>query len=540
MATKLFALTSLFRSVKRKEGLAAVYQWVAFPEVGSVRGTPGMIAISLVVGISYFVATKIGFAFTPPDRAISAFWPPNAFLLAALILTPRGIWWALLLAVLPAHLAAQFGNGVPHLTVLGWFIGNCSEALMGALFITHFVQPKHLFDNVKGVVLFLVFGVVLAPFLTSFLDAGVVLETGWGSHFWILWVRRLFSNVLADLTIVPIAVIAISRGHLWVRGRRRSRRIEAALLAIGISVISALAFGGHWKWNGNAPALVYAPLPLFLWAAIRFGLGGLSLSVLAVALFSIWNAMHGNGPFVFASSDQNILALKVFFSAVAPPLMLLSAFILGLQESKNKLIGAQEQERRRIGRELHDDVSQKLTLVQLELEEVCEMAEAPPLKERVLMLYDQVSDAAKATRDMSHGLHPAFLDRIGLAAALRRLAMQSAQGRTLKIDIIDEGLAVQLSANASLCLYRVAQEALQNVVKHSHAQHASVEVRANNRQVSLNVSDDGVGFHIERAKEGLGLISMQERVRSGGGVISIRSVPNEGTKIEVSLPFTET
>ena len=129
--------------------------------------------IALLVAIGYYAGTRIGFLFTPAQTAISAFWPPNAILLAAFLLTPARMWWALLLAVLPAHLLAQLHSGVPVWTVLGWFLGNTGEALLGAACIRRFQKDERaLFQSVRGVTIFLLFGVLAAPALTSFLDAG--------------------------------------------------------------------------------------------------------------------------------------------------------------------------------------------------------------------------------------------------------------------------------------------------------------------------------------------------------------------------------
>ncbi len=135
---------------------------------------------ALLVAISYYVGTRIGFAWTPIGRPNSTFWPANAILLVALLLIPRRTWWTLFLAVLPTHMLAQLQAGVPAWTALGWFITNTSEALIAALCIARFTHPRNTLDNVRGVFTFVVFGVVLAPLATSFLDAAAVVVTGWG------------------------------------------------------------------------------------------------------------------------------------------------------------------------------------------------------------------------------------------------------------------------------------------------------------------------------------------------------------------------
>ena len=134
---------------------------------------------ALLVGISYYVGTRIGFAWTPIGQPNSTFWPPNAILLAAFLLTPRKAWWTLLLAVLPAHMFAQLQTGAPLWTALSWFMTNLSEALIGAYCVRRFTDSPKRFDTLRGVLVFLVFGVLFAPLATSFLDAAaVVLRAG--------------------------------------------------------------------------------------------------------------------------------------------------------------------------------------------------------------------------------------------------------------------------------------------------------------------------------------------------------------------------
>ena len=247
------------------------------------------ISSALLVGIAYYIGTRIGFALTPIGQPNSTFWPPNAVLLAAFLLAPRRIWWTFLLAVLPAHLLAQLQIGVPLATAAGWFITNTSEALIGAFCITQLAPKDRVFESVRGVFLFVVFGVLLAPLITSFLDAAAVVITGWGRNYWPLETERFWTNALAELTIVPLVVLGISNWPSWIRKATPARCWEAAMLSTGIVAVSLFVFTSQPISPASAPALLYAPLPLLLWAAIRFGCGGLSLSVLCIALISIWS-----------------------------------------------------------------------------------------------------------------------------------------------------------------------------------------------------------------------------------------------------------
>jgi signal transduction histidine kinase len=500
---------------------------------------------SVLVGIVYYLGTRIGFALTPSGQPNSTFWPPNAILLAAFLLAPRRIWWTFLLAVLPAHLFAQLQVGVPVWTAVGWFISNTSEALIGAFCITRLASQNRVFDSVRGVFIFIVFGVLIAPFATSFLDAAAVVVTGWGRGYWPLGTERFWTNALAELTIVPTIVLCISNGSSWVRRATVSRYWEAGLLAIGTVLVSALVFGFRTISPASTPAMLYAPVPLLLWATIRFGSCGVSMSLLCTALISIWYTMHGRKPFPYASIPQNILALQILFCVFAVLLMFLSAIMAdgrrtqkALQSISGSLIDAQEQERHRIARELHDNLGQELALVRVRLEG---LIEEPPdsLKSDLTDLSDQLSGISNTAREISHGLYPSHLEYVGLATAVRRLCDEVQRGKHLSINLAIDNLPRQLQPPISLCLYRVAQEAFHNVITHSHAKNVHVELRADGRGILLQINDDGVGFDLRNAKSGLGLASMRERVRSVGGSIDITSSPKAGTRIEVQVPFPE-
>jgi signal transduction histidine kinase len=491
--------------------------------------------VSIIVAVSYFAASEIGFAFTPPHQATSAFWPPNAVLLAALLLVPRRLWWTVILAVLPAHFLIQLAFGAPAWTALGWFVGNMSEALIGALCISHFKKQATLFESIRGVFVFLIFGVFLAPLLSSFLDAGAVLSTGLGKSYWIVWGPRLFSNMLAELTIVPTVVLLFTRGRMWLRESNMARQFEAAILVTALVSTGVLAFTAETGWRADTQALAFAPVPLFIWASLRFGAWGLSASLLGTSMFSIWNAIHGRDPFIGASPAQNVMTLQILFCCVGSPLLLLSAYIAELRQINYKLIGAQEQERRRIARELHDDVCQQLTLLQIDLDEVRHAAE-PVLACRLSKLYKQLSEAVETTHEISHGLHPAFLERKGLAPSLEALCRQFGTEKTPQIRFIHGSSPLNCPAEVLLCLYRVAQESVQNAARHSHARNAQIELRTEGKRLYLRISDDGVGFDLQEGmRSGLGLVSMRERIKAVGGTIRFSSTRETGTCIEASV-----
>jgi integral membrane sensor domain MASE1 len=292
-------------------------------------------AIVLLAAISYYAGSQIGFLLTPKYTPISTFWPPNAIVLAILLLTPCRIWWVIMLAVLPAHLLIQLKTGIPLATSLSWFLGNAGEALLGAALTRFFVRDRPLFRSLRGVVVFLTFGILLPTFVTSFLDAGGVRLTGLGRDFWGLWATRLTSNVVSDLTIVPIIVIVGLSGISWLREIRLARYFEAAALLFALVAASLLVFGR--EGSASSIPLICLPLLPLVWAAVRFGCGGLSVSMLGVALISLWNTVHGRGPLGAQGALDGVLAVRVLLIVFCVPLMLVGGVTRGTARQRSQI-----------------------------------------------------------------------------------------------------------------------------------------------------------------------------------------------------------
>ena len=211
-----------------------------------------------------------------------------------------------------------------------------------------------------------------------------------------------------------------------------------------------------------------------------------------------------------------------------------------LQVLTGRLIHSQETERRRIARELHDDLNQSLALLSVDLDILGQkhLETDIRLKGRIQELSARVKELSSSVHSLSHQLHPSKLEQLGLVAAVRGLCKELTQSHGLSIAFAAHDMPDTLPDDTALCLYRVAQEALANVVKHSSAQHTRVELIRTAGSVSMRIADDGVGFDSEIA-EGfgrLGLVSMRERLRLVSGQITIDSKPPDGTRIAVSVP----
>jgi PAS domain S-box-containing protein len=301
---------------------------------------------AFLVCLAYYIGARLGFALTLKPTPVSVLWPPNSILLAALLLMSPRWWWLLFLAAAPAHWAAQVQSGVPQMMILCWFISNSCEALIGAVCVRHLSGGKPHLDTFRNVVIFITCGVLLAPFLSSFLDAGFVALNRWGEgSYWHVWRTRFLSNALAALTLVTV-ILSWSDLSLQ-RIRKSARRLipEAVLLALGLVLVSLGIFVRQKPGVEAESAWLCMPLPFLLWAAVRFGVRGASASILAVTFISIWGAAHGRGPFASHSPTENALSLQVFLVLISIPQLCLAVTLEERRKTEEALRTSEERYR---------------------------------------------------------------------------------------------------------------------------------------------------------------------------------------------------
>jgi PAS domain S-box-containing protein len=213
-----------------------------------------------------------------------------------------------------------------------------------------------------------------------------------------------------------------------------------------------------------------------------------------------------------------------------------------LSSMSRRLIDAQEQERTRIARELHDDIGQRLALLANELEQLQHSSPDPghEIGSRIRELQQKTFQIAADVQSMSHELHSSKLEYLGIAAAMRGFCQEFGGQHKVKIDFKSHQVPSSLPSDISLCLFRVLQEALRNSLKHSGANQFKAELWGTPDEIHLAVSDSGSGFDTEAAREspGLGLISMQERLKLMKGTFVMESQPMRGTTIHVCVPLS--
>jgi signal transduction histidine kinase len=209
-----------------------------------------------------------------------------------------------------------------------------------------------------------------------------------------------------------------------------------------------------------------------------------------------------------------------------------------LRELSAKLLRAQEEERRALSRELHDEAGQSFSAILLETENLLDTEHGSAATPHLLSIRNLAQRGMAETRNMALLLRPSMLDDFGLVPALNWQAKETAKRTGLKVQMSAAELPRDLPEEHKTCIYRVVQEALNNVVRHAQASAAHVRLQWENERINLIVQDDGTGFDAERVR-GLGLLGMEERVHHLGGVFTVDSHPGRGTLLTIQLPVAE-
>ena len=246
--------------------------------------------------------------------------------------------------------------------------------------------------------------------------------------------------------------------------------------------------------------------------------------------------------------DRGLALLTLFVGGALSVAVLLAAFLAALvisqrrrialeREHSRRILAAQEDERARVARELHDDALQRIALIRHELDETALHA-GPDMAKRISGASGELQDLSVVLRTAAHHLHPSVVDKAGLRDALRALAEEMARTAGLEVRVAAPDANVAVPPALGLAAYRIAQEALRNVVKHSGAPRADVALEAGPGGLTLRVSDAGKGFDssVAHPEDGLGLIAMRQRAEAVGGRVTLQSRPGGGTTLTATFP----
>src|SRR5262245_15599958 len=220
----------------------------------------------LLVGVICHFSTQVGFAFKSPPHHISPLWPTTAILFSGLVVAPVRHWWAYTLAAYFTSVITDLCAGFPVAAVF-FIVAGIGEILIAALGVRRFAEGLRAFDSLRNLVAYIVLAVVLAPFASAFVAA----SAGGTESYWFYWRVWFLSEALAYLVLASAILTLIGTSRTTLKHVSWARCLEASLIGGGLIAISVRVF--HWPMAdaGNSPALVYLPLPLLLWAAVRFG-----------------------------------------------------------------------------------------------------------------------------------------------------------------------------------------------------------------------------------------------------------------------------
>jgi PAS domain S-box-containing protein len=242
-------------------------------------------------------------------------------------LVPIRHWWAYILAAVCGHLLAAYQAHWPLSFALYSEVFDAVQNISTAAGIRILIKSPQKFATLRDVIVFVLIAVIIVPFATAFWGAALTLSYHYGTSYWVEWRKLGISNGVTMIVLVP----AILEGFRHLSAGRiaamRGRLLEAGLLGVSILTVGAFVFNTLPAGPDNSPVLLYAPIPLLVWAALRFGLGGVNASMLIITFLAIWGAMRGRGPFLMETPADNALSLQLFLLATATPLMFLAVVI---------------------------------------------------------------------------------------------------------------------------------------------------------------------------------------------------------------------
>jgi signal transduction histidine kinase len=497
----------------------------------------------LALAIAYYGTAKLAQS-VRYTASVSAIWPPAGLGIAALYLWGLRLWPGIFLAEIAVNAQLVTGDhALPFWSVVGQQTGNMLEVIVGAILLRRLIGPNAALDRpeqILGMLIALGTATAISAVVgTTSMLAGGVIEPSEAAEFCRTW---WLGDTAGGLIALPLILT-------WAGNPRGScRRMctwEGLLLLTIVVTFSVLSV------SANEP-IIYLVFPALVWAALRFGPAGATLSVALAAGTAIGFTANELGPFFRQPIDDKALSTQLYIAVAALTTLFVGALVGERERSAAELALAEQREgerataeRHRIARDLHDSVSQALFSTVLHARTAERDLEKEGLDPRgsVARSLDAIAElTAGAQREMRVLLSElnGSTGTEGLVAGLARHAatLGNPDGLTVAVRGPEQGLPLSPAAEAQL--FAIGREALANVVKHSTAQRAWVNIESSAGAVSLEIRDDGSGFDARLDRPGhYGLESMRTRAAEAGASLTILSVPGRGTVIRVVMPEHE-
>jgi signal transduction histidine kinase len=513
--------------------------------------TPVSFIWGAAVCVSAFFAQVASTFFASPARGGDLIWIPGGLLLAALMILPQSRWFGCVLGA---------GLGVAAATMLdGEFTLSSDLRMLLALTIVPIganlmlvlrrrVPQRRAFVNALW---FLAIFVIAVPAISAALCLATSRMPVSRDQLELQWLHLSIAHALGYLVFVPAwfkpAPQWSSVRHLF------EERWWALVEILGSTMLIALAWHFFGSLSYLRPMLLVAPILIAVLTTLQGRIANTYVVIVLLSAIALRMTFEGRGPFIEADTFVTALSVKSWILVNATASWLLTMFVMQrnkmrralhnsgreVRELAGRVFEAQEQERSRIARDLHDDVNQRLALVSIGLSSLrlnigdVHQGELQHLQDELIALSDDV-------RHISHSLHPTMLHELGLQAALGGLSNLQRHRNGPSIDLRVAPNANNLPDPVALCIYRATQEALGNAIRHAKASHIEVSLQTIPGQIELIVRDDGVGFNVASRKgdsRGLGLFSLEERAKLLNGRFLLASRPGKGTRVCIRLPL---
>jgi signal transduction histidine kinase len=449
-------------------------------------------------------------------------------------------------------------------------LGNTLSLLIGAFLARMTARGRHALEGAEDVFKFILFAGALASILSATIGAFVIVEKDLAGlcGYFTVWMTWWLANVTGVCVAAPLFI-------LWSNGSAivwsRARAVEFAALLAGVLFMGMEMAKGNLVVDGYP--LRFSVFPFVLWAAIRFGQREAATIVFVVGVIASYSTLQW-GPPRFASS-HSVWLLEAVIVVLAVTTLSVGASIGGrrraeqalletlgemevkveertealrqsersLQNLSARLLRLQDEERRRIARELHDSTGQKIAALSMNLSLANREAAALSSKAQQALLdcTTLAEQSVQEMRTLSYLLHPPFLDELGLAAALRWYVAGFSERSGIKVNLDMPEYSRRASGDVETVLFRVVQECLANIHRHSGSAMARIRLSSDASTVKLDVEDNGRGVSIKTLESGeaqnlgVGILGMRERVRQLGGRLEMRS-GDAGTVVSVNLP----
>lgn len=289
-----------------------------------------------MAGVAYYFLVQLGISLSSPPEYIATIWPPNAIILAALLLTERRYWWLFFLAMVAPFTISHFQAGSSISRSIIFYTANCAEIFVAALALKHFVGSRIKFDRLHEMIQFLLWAVLFAPALSAFIAAFTTFSEP-GVNYWLVWRVWFFADALGNLMLTPVIILFASSTFSSIKNTSFPRMCESLILISSLIITVSFSLETSNSAAGHFPALLYIPIPILLWAALRFGPTGISSTLLIITIIAIYHTNHGHGPFVSNTPAETTLSLQLFLVAISIPMMLLSSLFSERKKVESQL-----------------------------------------------------------------------------------------------------------------------------------------------------------------------------------------------------------